>query len=88
MRKIAWVCIAALIMSIVTACGRVGKMPEGLVKKDIADTSDGDQNELKDEAINSPMVEDDSAEVEAENDTAIQQNASLYFLDKDNNKER
>ena len=79
MKKITWICITALLMSVVVGCGRVGRMPEGLIKKD-TDKPEEEKNS------SSSSVQDESGEVKSENKPIIQQSVSLYFWDKENNK--
>lgn len=78
MKKISWFCITTLLMYILAGCGRAGKLPEGLIKKN--------PEEEKDSSFSSMKSEAQDEKEKAEGGSVVQQNASLYFWDKENNK--
>lgn len=77
MKKIIWVCVASLLVFIIGACARMGKDPEGLVKKN--------KEEISDKEADSFLANEDSGNDLQEDNKVTQQNVSLYFLDKENN---
>lgn len=80
MKKIAWICITALFIYIAAGCGRIRKTPEGLIKKDAVDNSEGSAK------LNSFSTKDDAQNEKTGDSPILRQNASLYFWDRENNR--
>ena len=79
LKRTAYIFIVTLLVILVSGCGGINKPPEGLIKKDVIDDSE------KAEIFDSASTEDDIVEEDHER-SIIQQSASLYFWDKENNK--
>ncbi len=78
MKKIVWICITALLWSTMIGCGRIGRMPEGLIKKEVDRSSE-------EEKI-SPLMDNESEDTKVQDSSISQQNVLLYFWDKENNR--
>ena len=80
LKKLALICIAISFMFIYVGCRITGKAPEGLIKKD------SNEIEKEEEFSSSLLIEENNEDVKADTNTINQQNISLYFWNKENNK--
>jgi len=83
LKKLALICIAISFMFIYVGCRITGKAPEGLIKKD------SNEIEKEEEFSSSLLIEENNEDVKADTNSTNsinQQNISLYFWNKENNK--
>ncbi|NLI60020.1 MAG: GerMN domain-containing protein [Clostridiales bacterium] len=79
MKKIVWICITALLLSVFAGCVRTGRTPEGLIKKETDKSAD-------EEEFSSSLMQENSQDVKADDSSVAQQSISLYFWNKENNR--
>lgn len=86
MKKLTLICIAITLIYSFVGCGLTGKTPEGLIKKD------ADEMEKEEEFSSSLLIENNNEDVNTDTNSTkdanniSQQNISLYFWNKENNK--
>ncbi|NLN40655.1 MAG: GerMN domain-containing protein [Clostridiales bacterium] len=80
MKKLVLICIAISFIYIFVGCRIAGKAPEGLIKKDVGEL------EKEEEFSSSLLIENNNEDEKADTATITQQNISLYFWNKENNK--
>jgi hypothetical protein len=79
LKRTAYNFIVTLLVLLVAGCGGINKPPEGLIKKDVIDDLGKTEIFDSDSAEDNKVGDDHAISI-------IQQNASLYFWDKENNK--
>ena len=72
MKKIVWICITALLLSVFAGCVRTGRTPEGLIKKETDKSAD-------EEEFSSSLMQENSQDVKADDSSVAQQSISLYL---------
>ena len=83
MRKISWMCIVAIVLSMFTACSRrIEQLDEGL-KSNSAEKDISRSEPFRSYASQERISHD---EVEIMDSSVIQQEVPLFFLDEDNNR--
>ncbi|MFY9176721.1 MAG: GerMN domain-containing protein [Caldicoprobacterales bacterium] len=80
MKRIVLTCLAILLMYSSVGCRIAGKAPEGLIKKD------ADELDKETELNSTLMIEENSDETNDNTNTVKQENISLYFWNKENNR--
>lgn len=80
LKKLVLICIAISFIYIFVGCRIAGKAPEGLIKKDVGEL------EKEEEFSSSLLIENNNEDEKADTATITQQNISLYFWNKENNK--
>lgn len=83
MRKVSWLCIVAIVLSMVTACTRrIEQLDEGLKSKSAEE--DVSQSETVRNYANQDKILYDQMEIM--DSSAVSQEVSLFFLDEENNR--
>jgi len=80
LKRIVLTCLAILLMYSSVGCRIAGKAPEGLIKKD------ADELDKETELNSTLMIEENSDETNDNTNTVKQENISLYFWNKENNR--
>lgn len=83
MRKVSWLCIVAIVLSMVTACTRrIEQLDEGLKSKSAEE--DVSRSETVRNYANQDKILYDQMEIM--DSSAVSQEVSLFFLDEENNR--
>lgn len=83
MRKVSWLCIVAIVLSMVTACTRrIEQLDEGLKSKSAEE--DVSRSETVRNYANQDKILYDQMEII--DSSAVSQEVSLFFLDEENNR--